>query len=281
MKRLYTFGCSVTQFIWPTWADILGREFDSFENWGKAGSGNLYIFNSVLECIKRNNLTNKDTVIIMWSGITRVDYYHTNDWQPQGGDFNLVKTDIRGHEIINFAYMEAIKVILDKLKIPYKMFSMSEFVKDDNVYDFYKNTIDLIEPSGLIWSNKTISFDKSRIKNSYFFEIIKRNYNRNKGSSWPKFDDYFVNPSIVTDKKIAEEIKNTVDHFAKGYKILSSELVIEDSHPGPLEHLRFLQEKLPEFLISQYTIAWTKQWNLGIQEKNYIPFATTFPKDRL
>ena len=161
------------------------------------------------------------------------------------------------------------------------MFSISEFVKDDNVYDFYKNTIDLIEPSGLIWSNKTISFDKSQIKNSYFFEIIKSNYNRNKGSSWPKFDDYFVNPSIVTDKKIAEEIKNTVDHFAKGYKILSSELVIEDSHPGPLEHLRFLQEKLPEFLISQYTIAWTKQWNLGIQEKNYIPFATTFPKDRL
>ena len=48
MKRLFTFGCSVTEFIWPTWADILGREFDYYENWGRVGAGNLYIFNSII-----------------------------------------------------------------------------------------------------------------------------------------------------------------------------------------------------------------------------------------
>lgn len=35
MTRLFTFGCSFTKFFWPTWADILGQEFDYYENWGR------------------------------------------------------------------------------------------------------------------------------------------------------------------------------------------------------------------------------------------------------
>ena len=32
MNRLFAFGCSLTFYWWPTWADILVREFDHFEN---------------------------------------------------------------------------------------------------------------------------------------------------------------------------------------------------------------------------------------------------------
>ena len=45
-KRAFVFGCSFTQYYWPTWADILGREFNKFENWGQCGGGNQFIFNS-------------------------------------------------------------------------------------------------------------------------------------------------------------------------------------------------------------------------------------------
>jgi hypothetical protein len=70
---LFTFGCSFTEYIWPTWADILGREFEYYENWGKAGGGNQYIFNSLIECHLRNQLTKDDTVIIRWTSPDRED----------------------------------------------------------------------------------------------------------------------------------------------------------------------------------------------------------------
>ena len=37
MSRLFTFGCSFTNYAWPTWADFLGLEFEHFENWGVSG----------------------------------------------------------------------------------------------------------------------------------------------------------------------------------------------------------------------------------------------------
>ena len=56
MSRLFTFGCSFTHWSWPTWADILGREFDEYENWGQRGGGNVFIFHSLIECYKKNKL---------------------------------------------------------------------------------------------------------------------------------------------------------------------------------------------------------------------------------
>ena len=38
MTRLFTFGCSFTQYWWPTWADILGYQHDFYENWGRCGA---------------------------------------------------------------------------------------------------------------------------------------------------------------------------------------------------------------------------------------------------
>ena len=43
MSRLFTFGCSFTNYRWSSWADCLAPEFDYFENWGQAGGGNHYI----------------------------------------------------------------------------------------------------------------------------------------------------------------------------------------------------------------------------------------------
>ena len=72
-NRLFTFGCSFTEYRWPTWANILGQNFDQFENWGQPGGGNTFILNSLMECINRNIIQANDTVIIMWTSIGRED----------------------------------------------------------------------------------------------------------------------------------------------------------------------------------------------------------------
>lgn len=85
-NRLYTFGCSFTSYSWPSWADILLSEF-SGENWAKAGGGNKFIFESLIECHVTNQITSKDLVIIMWSSFPREDRFIKN-WKLCGNIFN-------------------------------------------------------------------------------------------------------------------------------------------------------------------------------------------------
>ena len=64
MNRLFTFGCSYTEFYWPTWSDCLSPYFNETYNYGKCGAGNSYIFNQLASIVASNKLTEKDTVII-------------------------------------------------------------------------------------------------------------------------------------------------------------------------------------------------------------------------
>ena len=75
--RVWSFGCSFTQYFYPTWADILihNAEQQGYlgENWGSCGKGNLYIANKVQECHARNTLGKDDWVFVCWSNYFRED----------------------------------------------------------------------------------------------------------------------------------------------------------------------------------------------------------------
>lgn len=88
-KRLFTFGCSFTQFHWPTWADLIAYDLDiSYENWGLCGAGNEYIFMSMLKCDSINNLCDTDLILINWSTWAREDRVKSNgNWNCGGNIF--------------------------------------------------------------------------------------------------------------------------------------------------------------------------------------------------
>lgn len=97
MKRLFTFGCSFTQWNWPTWADILAKNYDYFENWALSGIGNQAIAERISECVLANKLTKDDTVIVQWTDFHRFDAHrHSSPTSPaawrQGGSL-LVNPD--------------------------------------------------------------------------------------------------------------------------------------------------------------------------------------------
>jgi hypothetical protein len=77
--RLWTFGCSMTEYPWPTWADILveycKKENIQAENWGMCGSGNQAIVTKILECHAKNNLGPNDYVLVCFTSFFRNDYY--------------------------------------------------------------------------------------------------------------------------------------------------------------------------------------------------------------
>lgn len=134
MRRLFTFGCSFTNYRWSTWADCLAPEFDYFENWGQAGAGNQYIFNSIVEADARHKFGANDTVVVCWTSHMRDDRYINKRWQTLGNIFtcpiyttDYIKdhVDERGYMIRDLATMQATKMILEnKPNLNWRFLSM-------------------------------------------------------------------------------------------------------------------------------------------------------------
>jgi len=100
MERLFTFGCSFTNWNWPTWADLLGYSFLLHQNWGVAGIGNRAIAERVAECHVINRFCENDVVIVQWSSHLRNDYARTDIldgdsmWKTRGSPTSLPNQDL-------------------------------------------------------------------------------------------------------------------------------------------------------------------------------------------
>jgi hypothetical protein len=138
MKRLFAFGCSFTNYRWSTWADCLAPEFDYFENWGQAGGGNHYIFNSVMEADQWHQFGASDTVIVCWTDFNRDDRYIGGRWHTLGNIFNCPiyepkylrdHHDERGYLIRDLAYIKAVKTLLENRPgLSWRFLSMVELM---------------------------------------------------------------------------------------------------------------------------------------------------------
>jgi len=96
--RIFTFGCSWTHYIWPTWADMIRYtdQAPNVINWGKGGMGNVGIFYRMIECDLKNKFTENDLIIVQWSSWTREDRF-IDKWEAYGNIFN---TPYYGEEYI-------------------------------------------------------------------------------------------------------------------------------------------------------------------------------------
>lgn len=176
MDRLFTFGCSFTQYWrWPTWADALGKQSSFYENWGLCGAGNSYILYSLMECHQRHRLTSNDTVMIMWTNTSREDRYLKNRWIEGGNvywsagstlpkDYVKYFTCERGFLIRDMANIAAAKHFLEHIGCNWKFMSMvplsvtnestglgfnpNDTVTDDqDVRNLYQDVLNVIHPS--------------------------------------------------------------------------------------------------------------------------------------
>lgn len=94
-KRIYSFGCSVTSYFWPTWADMLAYENGQYQNWAIPGTGNRAIFERLVEVVNREMVSADDIVLIQWTEPHRHDLHRTNagpadhsNWFMGGNIFN-------------------------------------------------------------------------------------------------------------------------------------------------------------------------------------------------
>jgi hypothetical protein len=145
-SRVFTFGCSFTEFPWPTWADIVIEHAENDvlgvwgENWGQSGAGNLFIASRIWECHAKNNLTPEDYVFVCWSSINREDRYVDGRWRTHG----LLNSDVYNKDFIekyssnshgalrDCTLIKSTQLALKQLGIHSTHFSMIGLIQEDS-----------------------------------------------------------------------------------------------------------------------------------------------------
>jgi len=188
-KRLFTFGCSFTNYMWTTWADILGYELDcEYYNYGQSGAGNQYIFNSIMQTDCLHNFNDDDLVIVEWTSATRNDLFKNNKWSTPGNvynqeDYDKNSVDVNYYSLRDFASIKATMHFLET-KTQYHFLSMVDlnttfnqftksFFRTDKTFtkikNLYSDVLDNINPSfyDVLWQNK---IQNKRIKNEKVYQ---------------------------------------------------------------------------------------------------------------
>ena len=155
MKRLITFGCSFTDYSWPTWADIIALDREvAYENWAIGGGGNQQIARRALYRMTRG-LDANDWVMIQWTSITREDRFKHNRWIAEGsvalspryrGEF-LEKHWDWNNDVINTAHS---RIATESLLQPWLKYQMamtwsdgdlSLVTEDTRITEYWRNRL--------------------------------------------------------------------------------------------------------------------------------------------
>ena len=239
-KRVFTYGCSVTQHIWPTWADIVLHSARincySVFNAGRSGIGNTGIKRSVIQTHEKYDITEEDTLLVMWTSWLREDRLTQYDTlrNPKDVEPNSYVTHTRCGNVLNTPFYTD-RFIRDYFNLDhYIINSISEITAVRKAFALaYEGSIAIGE--GISDAHSRNVFDNSLTKGVYAA------FNS---------DLHMPNPYVVSD------IHNKYSEYAPYY--------VYDGHPVPAHALDYVQQSVEPhlpFAILPETIEWVDQWN--------------------
>lgn len=215
MKRLFVFGCSMTNYAYATWSDLISMNFDEYYNYGQSGGSNVLMMNRLVEANQKFNFTQNDMIMVMSTGIGRYSFFKDR-WMTHGDLYpyltmnkniiieNFVK-DMWDDNYAVYISWVAINVIKKLLKdIPHKF-----FIGINNDEFFNK---DIITNSSLEMLKEIMDFGVNKIP----------------------FDQWFKDPNNTP---------SGVTRLTETYKLNNR----QDGHPSQRMHYEFVRKFLPEF----------------------------------
>jgi hypothetical protein len=248
-KRFFAFGCSFTDYHWPTWADIIGKQIPYYENWGRMSAGNQFIFNSIIECDARYHFTKDDLVIVMWTSIEREDRYVGRDWllashierdKIYGNEWvKRFGNEIRGFLIRDLAAIRAAQQLLKSRKCDWANLSMGPISKMDR---------------------STITIENTNQLNELHHRYVKLHTDLCQGKEIT--EPHAHSPDVL--KLYKEEFINIEDSVLnvifKGEWAVSPRPNKKNGHPSPKEHLQYLQHIYPNFMPNNDSQIFVDHW---------------------
>ena len=285
--RLFTFGCSLTKYHYPTWADILGKHWQHYENWGAPGGGNQFIFNSVIECDQRNQLNESDTVLILWSALSRHDCYQFGHWSHMHDAFpdRYSPTSYNcpvGQEIFTYASAYILHQYLKSKNVKFKSMRWNYWDNDSEVVNLYQTTYNEIEKVDFVLNQDR--YPHTACHNNDLKKRQELLYERLAGESWPSLPEILSGNYQITDNFIQQEIDNFLIHLKLENKRIDQKLFKKDGldkHPLPSNHLAVVKKTFPDITISPETYEWINQIESQLLAGKHYDFQTSNPKKRL
>lgn len=250
-KRAFFFGCSFTDYYWPTWADIISWEIPNSFKYAKCGAGNFYIYQAVIEAAVTHNIGKDDLVMVMFSNVTREDRYtRAEGWITPGNLFYQDTYDEkfmkkffceRGYLMRDLTLIEGIDRILKETEADYSLMSMINL----DSYDSSERPITHVEDVLLMYKDTL-----AKVKPSVFEVVFNKDWNNN--SERPKYNCHW-SPSLYTD-----------------------------NHPTPKEHLEYLEKTFPSTTFSEHTSKLVRESNWELLQCNtYDDILNKFERIRL
>lgn len=237
-KRFFAFGCSFTQYFWPTWADIISKEIKESYNYGCSGAGNFFIFQSLIEAIIKHNINEHDLVMIMFSNVTREDRFtKKRGWITPGNLYfqNEYNEHFLEKYLCDHGYLmrdlnlvAGSKFALDNVGCDYKFMSMVPF--DSKQSDNFKM-------SEIEYLLKFYDDILTTVAPSVFDTIFNGNWNSRQPR--PKYD---------------------VSWQKEKYS---------DNHPTPKEHLEYLLTVFPDIKLTEETLFYVENNNDIVMSEDF------------
>ena len=217
-SRIFTFGCSFTEYVWPTWADIILYKNIGY-NLGVIGGGFDMILYRLLEADRKFKFTKNDNIIIIFTTPLRWDILRGDTeltWECKG---QVTTSEYKEYE--NKFYT------LDGLlyKSFYNIFLIVDFLNKRNL-NF------LIGSINNVFENYDNHFEYSKL-NTEILDLI----------------DYVKNIAELKLLDFHSFLYNSQSKFNKSWKVTKKWADgMLDYHPRPEEHLEWVNKVLLKHL---------------------------------
>ena len=220
-KVLLVSGCSYTDKTfrsdfhpnidtgWPKWPELLGKKLDmDVVNYGYCGSGNEYIYSSLLDHLTSNPINDIGLVIPGWSRVPRRDFNVGNRkynirWDNHG--------DMKYFMMRSLRYYYSLQEVCKSLKVPYKQI---------HILDPYESAV--VEQNELFNMTREDAM-KEFMSSSYYDKIDEKNF-----IGWPiesKLGGFCAWDKLDADKHFISEIDRHPNR--QGQEIIA-ELIYEN-----------------------------------------------------
>ena len=220
-KVLLVSGCSYTDKTfrsdfhpnidtgWPKWPELLGKKLDmDVVNYGYCGSGNEYIYSSLLDHLTSNPIKDIGLVIPGWSRVPRRDFNVGNRkynirWDNHG--------NMKYFMIKSLRYYYSLQEVCKSLKVPYKQI---------HILDPYESAV--VEQNELFNMTREDAM-KEFMSSSYYDKIDEKNF-----IGWPiesKLGGFCAWDKLDADKHFISEIDRHPNR--QGQEIIA-ELIYEN-----------------------------------------------------
>lgn len=248
-KRFFAFGCSFTNFHWPSWANIIGQEISEFYNYGQQASGNTLIFHRLVEANIRHQFSEDDLVMVMWTTPMREDRFidrwhllrHPNKFilDFHGDDFSQVffknYVSEKGRLLSDLTLVNSASHLLKNVKCDFHFLSMVPF--------------DLTE-------NKQNNSLLSDMRDTFFWQTSD-----NVITDFFKETLTLIKPDIFT--------KTLKSEWKKSCRAKWNSVIWEDYHPDPKTYFDYLIDIFPQITFKKDTIEYVNYWQNKMKEDPY------------